>query len=174
MMEALFSDLGAGAIFAWIALPVLALAVPRTEGCEPSSRCRALTLLLLLGAGLFVLPLVRRATELGADAPVPGALAGPIVTARTASVATPLGEVSLLALAGTVWLAIAAVGAARVLLSAAFVRRILRRAEVAPPALAQRLAALAKRWGLVAPRLLVSRDCAVPFTTGALRPSVYS
>jgi hypothetical protein len=170
-MNVLLSDLGAGALFAWIVLPLLALTIGRRAHSEPASHCRALTLVLLAGAALVAVPMLRRVSNAGADVYLPDWLVQAALSGGV-GLETPFGEISPLAVVGAAWLAIALTAAVRIGVGLTSLRAVLVRSESARASLVEQLEEVARSWQLSSPRLVISQDSAIPFTTGVLRPTI--
>jgi len=156
---------GAGAMIAWGALPLLSrLAARRTE--DPQLRQRALTFSLLLSNALFLAPWIRivwpgvlaRFTPLHALLlPTPALLHADAVCCLAEAI-------------GYLWLISALLTGTRTLTQLARLRRCARTGQPAPSEVAERVHVAAADMRIDPPAVVMVNGSDVPFITGVLEP----
>ena len=157
------SLLGAGALLAWLGLPLLWLAARRGPEVAPASRYRALLLALVFATTLFAVPALRSSRfALAAEIAASGVLT-PTGTSESQTLAIARKAAPPLALAGLVWLFLSFVGLARLCARTAYAGWLARGRTEVPPPLLERSELLARELGIPPPRLIVSSRAALPF-----------
>jgi Zn-dependent protease with chaperone function len=159
-------------VLAWIALPLLAVVARRGDSCDAASSHRACVWALVLGATLVVLPFARAGADAGTALSIPGWLEHLVGLARGPHLHTRVGDYSPLALAAIAWLGTVAIGLLRSAAHWARVRRICLLGHAAPSDVVARIEPLARALGVRIPRVLVSRECSIPFTAGVFAPVI--
>jgi hypothetical protein len=177
-MNDLLEKLGAGALLAWIALPVLALTVRRSRSWEPLSRQRALAWVLVLDGSLLAAPWVREWVWARASSVLPSAwiervAAAPLMGAGPPPQATDVGWAwTPLAWCGAAWLALVAVGVVRATLRAVRLKRLCVGGTSPSAATLSQVDAAARVLRIRPPYVVCSDETAVPFVTGMLHPTL--
>src|SRR5215467_2753828 len=132
-MPMILSELGAGVMLAWLALPILALPVLRDERAHPASRFRALLLVMVLADGVLAAPLIRAVARTGTKLDLlPASIEHHLAIAWQPIVSTRWGDLSALGLLAIAWAVFAAAALVRCVFGAVAVARVVRRCEEAP------------------------------------------
>jgi len=168
-MNPFLENLGLGALFAAVALPMLAAAVGDVSGKDPGSRHAALLMPLVLAAPLFAVPWLREVFRFAGEVAVT-----PEVLSQLSG--SPLNEVaeasrwSASSALAVLFLSLVGAATLRHLVRWARLQRVLWRAKGANEPTRLEVERQASRLGIASPRVLVSSETSVPFVVGALRP----
>jgi beta-lactamase regulating signal transducer with metallopeptidase domain len=176
-MNAVIETFGAGALLAWIALPVLAASARRGESSDPATHHRALLVALGAAASLFAVPWAHDGIHRLVLSRIPrpaGSIAagswvdlGELATKPVAST-----SVSVLWLVGFAWLLLALLALVRLLLDQRRVARLIRGGVPAPVTWQHMAVSQLSCTPGPRPRLLVSSLTPVPFAAGVFQPVI--
>ena len=170
-MSDLLSLFGAGALLAWIGLPLLAWSATRRDADAPESQQRSALLALVLSLGLLAVPALAARIPHPSRPSSPHAFPSAVAALFTARPVVTQG-LSWLALAGLVWLAAVATCALGAAVRAWRLAGLRRRAQLAPTEVVMQAVELSRAAGELPPWVLVSSEARVPFVAGVLRPFV--
>jgi beta-lactamase regulating signal transducer with metallopeptidase domain len=158
--------LGAGALLAWLSLPLLSLAARSGPEASPASRFRALLLAYLLATSLFALPFIRSA--LSQRSPASPVEVEVLPTAAQATLRAAVGmAIPPLALVGGIWLLLSFFGLARFAARTAHVALLAREGAEIPAPVRALSEQLARELGIAPPQLVFSLRATLPFVRAA-------
>lgn len=172
-MSTFLENLGAGALWAALALPILVASVGDVSSRDPHSRHGVLMWPLFFAASVFLVPWVRQVWSVGAPLEVPQAVPLALVTgSAVASPEMPAVSWSLLEGVGLLFVGLLAAVVARHAIRLMALQWVLWRTVEASGLIRGEVEAQATRLGVTTPRVVVSSDISVPFVVGAWRPKL--